>query len=74
MTGPAIPSLTMADIPEIKVVLINNPEVGSLRRRFGSRECTGCAGDCRRRFTTQPGRSMRRLPMKPAYVQATLKT
>ena len=38
------PILTMADIPEIKVVLLNNPKVGSLRRRFGSGECTGCAG------------------------------
>ena len=37
------PIPTMADIPEIKVVLLHNPKVGSLRRRFGSSECTRCA-------------------------------
>ena len=39
------PIPTMADIPEIKVVLLHNPKVGSLRRRFGGGECAGCAGD-----------------------------
>ena len=30
------PILTMADVPEIKVVILNHPEVGDLRRRIGS--------------------------------------
>ena len=38
------PILTMADIPEIKVVLLHNPKVGSLRRRFGGGECARGAG------------------------------
>ena len=37
------PIPTMSDIPEIKVVLLHNPKVGSLRRRFGSGECARCA-------------------------------
>ena len=41
------PILKMADIPEIKVVLINKPEVGSLRRRFGSGQRPRCASDRR---------------------------
>ena len=68
------PILKMADIPEIKVVLLNNPKVGSLRRRFGSGECAGCAGDCGRASRCNREGACRRLPLKPAYVQAVLKT
>ena len=40
------PILTMADIPEIKVELIHNPKVGTLRRRLGGSQCAGCSGHC----------------------------
>ena len=40
----AYPIPTMADIPEIKVVLLQQSEGRGLRRRFGSGECAGCAG------------------------------
>ena len=38
------PILTMADIPEIKVVLLT-PEGRHLRRRVGSSQCAGGASD-----------------------------
>ena len=39
------PIPTMADIPEIKVVLLHNPKVGCLWWRFGGGECAGGASD-----------------------------
>ena len=41
------PILTMADVPEIKVVILSHPEVGSVRRRLGGRQCAGDLGDRR---------------------------
>ncbi len=40
------PIAKMADMPEIKVVLINNPKVGAYGGGSEARERTGCAGDC----------------------------
>ena len=42
------PILTMADMPEIKVELIHNPKVGTLRRRLGGSQCAGRSGHCSR--------------------------
>ena len=41
------PILTMADVPEIKVVILNHPEVGAYGGWIGSGECTRGVGDCR---------------------------
>jgi CO/xanthine dehydrogenase Mo-binding subunit len=54
------PIPTMADIPEIKVVLLHNPKVGAPAIAAALHDATG--------------KVIRRLPMKPAYVQAVLKT
>ena len=41
------PMLTMADVPEIKVVILPHPEVGVVRRRLGGGERAGDFGDRR---------------------------
>ena len=67
------PIVTMADIPEIKVVLINNPKVGSYGG--GSEAANALAAPAiAGALQDATGKVHRRLPMKPAYVQATLKT
>ncbi len=42
------PILKMADIPEIKVVLIHNPSCRRIRRWFGSSQCPGSSRNCGR--------------------------
>ena len=37
----------MADVPEIKVVILPHPEVGRVRRRLGSGQRAGGVGDRR---------------------------
>ena len=67
------PIVTMSDIPEIKVVLINNPKVGSYGG--GSEAANALAAPAiAGALQDATGKVHRRLPLKPAYVQATLKT
>ena len=66
------PIPTMADIPEIKVVLLNNPKVGTYGG--GSEAPNALAGPAiAAALHDATGKVIRRLPMKPAYVQALLK-
>jgi len=67
------PIPTMSDIPEIKVVLLNNPKVGAYGG--GSEAANALAAPAiAAALYDATGKIMRRLPMKPAYVQAVLKT
>jgi CO/xanthine dehydrogenase Mo-binding subunit len=66
------PIPTMADIPEIKVVLLHNPKVGAYGG--GSEAANALAAPAiAAALHDATGKVMRRLPMKPAYVQAVLK-
>ena len=66
------PILTMADIPEIKIVLLNNPNVG---KYGGGSEAANAlvAPAIAAALHDATGKVVRRLPLKPAYVQANLK-
>jgi nicotinate dehydrogenase subunit B len=67
------PILTMADIPEIKVVLINNPKVG--KYGGGSEAANALAAPAiAAAFHDATGKFYRQLPLKPAYLQAVLKS
>ena len=67
------PILKMSDIPEIKVVLLNNPKVGTYGG--GSEAANALAAPAiAAALHDATGKMMRRLPLKPAYVQALLKT
>jgi CO/xanthine dehydrogenase Mo-binding subunit len=67
------PIPTMADIPEIKVVLINNPKVGAYGG--GSEAANALAAPAiAAALHDATGKVLRRLPMKAAYVQSLLKT
>jgi CO/xanthine dehydrogenase Mo-binding subunit len=67
------PIPTMADIPEIKVVLLNNPKVGSYGG--GSEAANALAAPAiAAALHDATGKVIRRLPMKSAYVQAVLKS
>ena len=67
------PILTMADIPEIRVELIHNPKVGTYGG--GSEAANALAAPAiAAALHDATGKLIRRLPMKPAYVQAVLKT
>ena len=67
------PIPTMADIPEIKVVLLNNPKVGTYGG--GSEAANALAAPAiAAALHDATGKILRRLPLKPAYVQAVLKT
>jgi CO/xanthine dehydrogenase Mo-binding subunit len=68
----AYPIPTMADIPEIKVVLLHNPKVGAYGG--GSEAANALAAPAIAALHDATGKIMRRLPMKAAYVQAALKT
>lgn len=66
------PIATMADLPEIKVVLHHNPEVGSYRQ--GSEAASALAAPAiAGAFFDATGKVARRLPLKPAYVKTLLK-
>lgn len=66
------PIPTMSDIPEITVILLNNPKVGTYG---GGSEAPNAlaASAIAAALHDATGKVMRRLPMKPAYVQAALK-
>ena len=67
------PIPTMSDVPEIKVVLLNNPKVGAYGG--GSEAANALAAPAiAAALHDATGKVMRRLPMKPAYVQAALKS
>jgi len=66
------PIPSMSDIPEIKVVLLHNPKVGAYGG--GSEAANALAAPAiAAALHDATGKIMRRLPMKPAYVQAALK-
>jgi len=66
------PIATMADLPEIKVVLINKPEVGAYGQ--GSEAANALAAPAIvGALLDATGRIARRLPLKPEYVQGLLK-
>ncbi len=66
------PILKMADMPEIKVVLLNNPKVGSYGG--GSEAANALAAPAiAAALHDATGKVLRRLPLKRAYVQAVLK-
>jgi CO/xanthine dehydrogenase Mo-binding subunit len=66
------PIPTMSDIPEIKVVLLNNPKVGAYGG--GSEAANALAAPAiAAALHDATGKMIRRLPMKPSYVQAVLK-
>jgi CO/xanthine dehydrogenase Mo-binding subunit len=66
------PIATMADVPAIKVVIINQPEVGAYGG--GSEAANALAVSAiAAAFFDATGKPARRLPLKPAYVQSLLK-
>ena len=66
------PIATMADLPEIKVVLHHHPEVGSYSQ--GSEAANALAAPAiAAAFFDTTGKIARRLPLKPAYVKDLLK-
>jgi nicotinate dehydrogenase subunit B len=67
------PIPTMSDVPDIKVVLLNNPKVGAYG---GGSEAANALGApaIAAALHDATGKVVRRLPMKPTYVQAALKT
>jgi CO/xanthine dehydrogenase Mo-binding subunit len=66
------PIATMADLPEIKVVLINRPEVGSYGQ--GSEAANSLAAPAiAGAFLDATGKAARRLPLKRDYVQSLLR-
>jgi len=67
------PIPSMSDIPEIKVVLINNPKVGAYGG--GSEAANALAAPAiAAAFHDATGKVMRKIPLKPAYVKALLET
>jgi len=66
------PIASMADLPEIKVVLHHHPEVGSYSQ--GSEAANALAAPAiAAAFFDATGKIARRLPLKPAYVKDLLK-
>jgi CO/xanthine dehydrogenase Mo-binding subunit len=66
------PIATMADLPEIQVVLINRPEVGSYGQ--GSEAANALAGPAiAGAFLDATGKAARRRPLKPEYVKSLLR-
>ncbi len=65
------PILRMADVPEIKVVLLNRPEVGAYGG--GSEAANALAAPAiAAALHDATGKILRRLPLKPEYVHAAL--
>ncbi len=66
------PIPSMSDIPEVKVVLIHNPKVGAYGG--GSEAANALAAPAiAAALHDATGKVLRKLPLKPAYVLATLK-
>ena len=66
------PILKMADVPEIKVVLLNRPEVGAYGGGSEAANALAAPAIAAALFDAT-GKISRRLPLKPEYVQALLK-
>jgi len=66
------PILKMADIPEIKVVLLHRPEVGAYGGGSEAANALAAPAIAAALFDAT-GKIARRLPLKPAYVQGLLK-
>jgi nicotinate dehydrogenase subunit B len=66
------PILKMADLPEIKVVLLNRPEVGTYGGGSEAANALAAPAIAAALFDAT-GRIARRLPLKPDYVQNLLK-
>ncbi len=66
------PILKMADIPEVKVVLLNRPEVGTYGGGSEAANALAAPAIAAALFDAT-GKHARRLPFKPEYVQAFLK-
>ncbi len=65
------PILTMADVPEVKVVILGHPEVGAYGG--GSEAANALAlSAVAAAFFDATGKTARRLPLKAAYVQSIL--
>lgn len=65
------PILKMADIPQVNVVLVNRPEVGSYGQ--GSEGANALAAPAiAAAFFDATGKAARRLPLRPAYVRELL--
>jgi nicotinate dehydrogenase subunit B len=65
------PILTMAEIPECKVVLINRPDVGTMGQGSEAANALGASAIAAAVFDAT-GKPMRQLPLRPAYVQKML--
>ncbi|HEY6347260.1 MAG TPA: molybdopterin cofactor-binding domain-containing protein [Bryobacteraceae bacterium] len=66
------PILKMADIPEVNVVLLNRPEVGTYGGGSEAANALAAPAIAAALFDAT-GKVVRRLPLKPEYVQAVLK-
>ena len=66
------PILKMSDLPEIKVVLLNRPEVGTYGGGSEAANALAAPAIAAALFDAT-GKVVRRLPLKPEYVQAVLK-
>lgn len=66
------PIATMADLPDIKIVLINRPEVGKYGQGSEAANALAAPAIAGALFDAT-GKIARRLPLKPAYVQSILK-
>ena len=66
------PILKMSEIPEVKVVIVNRPEVGVYGQ--GSEAANALAAPAiAAAFFDATGKPARRLPLRPAYVKDMLK-
>jgi CO/xanthine dehydrogenase Mo-binding subunit len=65
------PILTMAEIPEFKVVLLNNPEVGTMGQGSEAANALGASAIASAVFDAT-GKPMRQIPLRPAYVKQML--
>ena len=66
------PILKMGDIPEVKVVLVNRPEVGSYGQGSEGANALAAPAIAAAVFDAT-GKPARRLPLKPAYVMSLLR-
>ncbi|MBV8841456.1 MAG: xanthine dehydrogenase family protein molybdopterin-binding subunit, partial [Bryobacterales bacterium] len=66
------PILKMSELPEIKVVLVNKPEVGTYGGGSEAANALAAPAIASALFDAT-GKIVRRLPLKPEYVQAVLK-
>jgi CO/xanthine dehydrogenase Mo-binding subunit len=66
------PILKMADMPEVKVVLVHRPEVGSYGGGSEAANALAAPAIAAALFDAT-GKAARRLPLRPAYVTELLK-